>query len=183
MKKITPFSIYGLLLVAVLSASSCKKTEETETLSYTEPVHQACSFDYGSAYETEDVGDVTTATVQQAFASLGKTYNPDKIVSAKLKSLTATISPGVNTTNFNDISTIQVLIKLPSASSGVQIAHAENIPSGLTTVSLTINAVELKSFITQQSQIVVKIANKGNELYADNCVNFSQGVIEAEVVK
>lgn len=167
MKKILSISVYALLLTAFLSTTSCKKEDETQTVSYNLDTYDLTVCAGCGAGEF----DIENSDVQAAFASVGITYDLTKVVTAKLTGLSV---KAFNGTTLSDVSEIEVFID------GVRIAHSSNL-SGTSTNALVIDDVELKSYLGTTPTITVEATPETASDFA--FIRLSGGVIQAEVQK
>lgn len=177
MKKTLTTAAFALLLLSIFLMSSCVKSS---TLSYIEPLHQLCLTNPLDSAHVESVEtEISAATVRQVFAAQNVVFDPAKINTVKLSSLKITTHGG---TTFDNIASIRLLVKLVGANSDIEIAHSQSFYPGDSVAFLVPNTAELKTFISEVSILTVKVATK-LPATGSVCIDFSEGVINAEINK
>jgi hypothetical protein len=181
MKTKASSTILILLSIVLLGISACKKdtTPTTSNVTYSLPIGNVTDYIYSSGTYTYTY-DVTNADLMQAYSTLGIAYDLSKLNSAKLTSLIAVSKNGYD---LNGISAINVYIKLNGASgNGVRIAHATNSSTTATSLTLTPDNPELKSFIVAPNSIIT-VEYETTESYKYYSFDLNQGNVAAVIQK
>ena len=182
MNKTFSILISSLLLAGVLFVSSCSKKDDTKTVTYAIATSEVCEFFSNGVETDESTSEVNLVDIQQAFLASGLVYDVTKVTTAKLTGLSAKVSSGAS--NFNDVESIEVYLKLATASGkGELIASGSSFSSSASTVNLTVAGKELKGFLGSSCELTTVIRSKSSALNLNICFDLKDGVINAEVIK
>jgi len=182
MNKTISIFISSLLLAGLLFVSSCSKKDDTKTVTYAISTSKVCEYFSNGLETNESSSDVNLADIQQAFLASGLTYDLSKVTTAKLTGLSAKVLSGAS--NFNDIESIEVYLKLATASGrGELIASGSSFPSSASTVNLTVAGKELKGFLGSSCELTTVVRSKSSASQLYFCFDIKDGVINAEIIK
>lgn len=173
MKKILTLSSIAVIFATLFTITSCSKAPLVIT--YTMDDMTACLIaDPYQGYQTftfnldhDDVAAILTSN----------SVDISRVTDTKLAKIKAVITtPGA--TNFDQIDNIEVYMKAAGATgNGDQIAYTPSIGDGVIEVVFTINGVDLKSILSEDKVITVKVLN-GTNGNAPVCIKLTEGKVE-----
>jgi hypothetical protein len=178
MKKQFLFPTLLLLVVSVMSISSCSK--EPISVKYGIDEMELClqQDQYQSAHELTHV--VQQSDLRAAVEAAGGKWDLSVIKSAKMSNFKVVVT--TTGTNMNDIENISVYVKDDNATDdGTQVAYIGNIGDGVTEATLSLNGTDLKDFLSKDHfTLVFKVLNKvsGN---APVCITLKDATMDISV--